>query len=55
MVFMTGGTFTEHAQDFLEEVKPKLLLKPFSVEALTRVLLEHRPPSSDVDRGGTPT
>jgi len=42
VVFMTGGTFTEAAQAFLDREKPPLLFKPFSIEAFQALLRERR-------------
>ncbi len=48
VVFMTGGTFTDAAQAFLDREKPPVLLKPFTVEAFQALLKERGPrPSSD--------
>jgi len=37
-VFMTGGTFTERAEKFLNEKAPPLLEKPFTTASLERLL-----------------
>ena len=38
LVFMTGGAYTEEAQDFLARVPNRRLEKPFRPEALERLL-----------------
>ena len=38
MVFITGGAFTPRATRFLEEVEPRLLLKPFDSEKLKELV-----------------
>jgi len=40
LVFMTGGAYTEQAQDFLARVPNRRLEKPFRPEALERLLRE---------------
>ncbi len=38
MVFMTGGTFTESAREFLDRIGNAKLMKPFRVEELQRLV-----------------
>jgi CheY-like chemotaxis protein len=42
LVFMTGGAYTQEAQDFLARVPNRRLEKPFRPEALERLLREVR-------------
>jgi nitrogen-specific signal transduction histidine kinase len=39
-IFMTGGTFTERARRFLEEVRPPVLEKPFTASAFANLLAQ---------------
>lgn len=41
MIFLTGGTFTSEAQDFLDGVKNARLSKPFDLKEMRRVVGEH--------------
>ena len=38
MVFITGGTFTRSAQDFIDDPKIKVLHKPIQVQQLTQLV-----------------
>jgi PAS domain S-box-containing protein len=40
VVFMTGGTFTERARRFLDQVHPPVLEKPFTASAFANLLAE---------------
>jgi uncharacterized protein (DUF2267 family) len=40
MIFLTGGTFTSEAQDFLDRVANARLHKPFELKELRRVVAE---------------
>lgn len=39
-IFMTGGTFTERARRFLDDVKPPVLEKPFTASAFANLLAQ---------------
>jgi len=39
-IFMTGGTFTERARRFIDEVRPPVLEKPFTASAFANLLAE---------------
>jgi CheY-like chemotaxis protein len=41
MVFITGGTFTERAREFLESTTNAWLEKPFEAGALREVVADH--------------
>jgi signal transduction histidine kinase len=43
MVFVTGGSFTMRARDFLERVQNQRLSKPFDVDALLALVRERMP------------
>ncbi len=38
VVFMTGGTFTDRAEQFLNDVNPPVLEKPFTASTLEGLL-----------------
>jgi CheY-like chemotaxis protein/two-component sensor histidine kinase len=46
MIFLTGGTFTAEAQDFLDSVPNVRLAKPFDLKEMRRIVAEYvqRPP-----------
>jgi signal transduction histidine kinase len=52
MIFVTGGTFTPEAQDFLERVSNVRLAKPFDLKVMRRVVSEcvQRAPPTKVSR-----
>ncbi len=45
VVFMTGGTFSERASEFMERVKPQVLDKPVTLTTLLKVIARRAPGS----------
>ena len=41
LIFMTGGAFTPAARKFLKRARPRMLVKPFSIDQLRTTILMH--------------